>query len=102
VPLQLGREREELLRAEVDDAVEESLGRDDARDDGGTGGAETPTVRDGATSCRPGSGTPTAANAWAMERTTRFVSSVGTSPSPTPCTSTVAPGLCRTVTVSSS
>ena len=43
---------------------------------------------------------PYALNVYAIERTTRFDSSVGTSPAPTPWTVTVAPGFARTVIAS--
>ena len=55
-----------------------------------------------ATRFSPGSATPTDSKVWAIARTTRLLSSVGTSPAPTPTTSTVAPGSSRTLTRSSS
>ena len=46
VPLHVVREREQLLRVEVDDALQQPLGRHDAGDDRSTGGAQPPAVRD--------------------------------------------------------
>jgi hypothetical protein len=41
--------------------------------------------------CTPGIGTPASSNACWIERTTRLLSSVGTSPAPMPSTSTRTP-----------
>ncbi len=84
--LELGRQPQQGLAVEVHDPLEQALA---AITPETIAAPEDPRPRLcgmtlAASSRSPGSSTPASANAWAIECTTRFDASVGTSPAPTP------------------
>ena len=88
MPLHLGGERQQGRGVEVDDALEQARGGHQAGDDRGGGGAQAAAVRDRVRGVELEAGLRDAGvlETAATARTTRFVSSVGTSPAPTPST----------------